>query len=210
MTETELAQAANSIYGLLVGPSLSLNELLRAAAIGCQTLESLAEDQIFLTTVGFLHQLQLKNQAGFYEITGATTHTLNYFRYFLNLEKQLLLSGGLRLELVEGLIGQAERLVEDIRLGTRDASYLQGTLYALRQKTCDLARNLRAIQEGQEQSLKKRARLLSIAYGVGGACLIVINASSPAFGDINLGDAGKAVSGAIGGVILEKAWDLLA
>jgi|GEM_PF-6959294 len=204
MTEAELAQAASNMYGLLVEPSVPLAELSKAALIGCQTLQGLVADQGFFDHVGFLSQLQMRYQNEFQSITGTKTRKLDHFRQFMSLERKLMVLGGLRVDLIDALTGQAERLIDEVRRGNRSISELHGTLFVLREKTCGLAEELLE----KRRSKMKRNKLLGIAYALGGATIITINASPATVGDITLSSAGMAVSGAVGAVIIEKAWDL--
>jgi hypothetical protein len=206
MSKEWLAQAANIMYKLLIEPFPTLNELRKAARIGCETLRDLVEDQQFFTQVNFLRQLQTENLTDFHKITEALT--IGHFRNFLSFEKELMRLGGLNPKLVEALISQAENLIEDIKYGAKSADELHGALFVLRQKTCSLEKELKENQQAEEQSDKRRARLLGIAYAVGGAALIGINASSAGIGVIGLSRAGKAFSGAVGGAIIDKAWGL--
>jgi len=207
MTETELVQAANGMFELLIEPPSTL-ELHRAATIGCETLRNLVKEQWLFEQIDFLGELQANNQAAFRDIAGAKYQTLDHFRYFLDLDKKLMLLAGLQPDLVSVLARQAENLIEEIRQGSKDAYELRNSLLVLRQKTCDLADELCRNQRAETHHHKKRAFLVGVVFAVGGAAVISINAAPTTIGGIGLSAAGMAVSGAVGGVLIDKAWDI--
>ncbi|MAT96418.1 MAG: hypothetical protein CL608_04675 [Anaerolineaceae bacterium] len=195
MNHLELINVTNNMHGLLTKYNPTREDMVEAAHIGCRTLRILADDVSF-----FANALKLKEFEQRYK--SELDYLVNDFHYFLTLERDLLLRGGLRKELVNALFSQAEKLLKEVRQGTYSMNVLRGTIVALRQKTCSLHEKLQT----QEERQRLHARLRGVAYGLGGAVIITMNSSPMAIAP--LGYAGMALSGALGSNFLAKGWDL--
>jgi hypothetical protein len=218
--EAYLIESVNQINGLLAksdaSPEKTSNYLLEAAAIGCRVLKQLVGDTTLNTAVeefadvriikGFLERTsdEYKRRQAKADEFRAIIEENEQFEAFLDLEREILIRGGLSRDIVNPLIASSRESVKEVRDRAKPPSEVIEAVRLLRDRACLLADDLirDAKEEGSWEHLKEKIK--KIMLGLGGAALIGLNASSLAT-SVGITAAGSAVSAAIGATVIQSA-----
>lgn len=207
MAADYLVAAANEMYLTLDSMGdVAPDDIAAAAERGCTAFRRLADDQDFRQYVRILSLRRTRDRAAFAEITGIATASLDHFLFFLTLEQEVMLKGGMEPDLINELTEQARLLVDSIRRWDGDADQLFTKIAQAREQACALATSLRQHQARQDTTRTALRRVGGGMFAVSGLAVVALNASS-AFP--HLSPAGTAVSGAVGDAIFSWGLDLL-
>ena len=208
MNTQYLIAAGNEMF-LLLSQQPGVEQLTRIASIACNALRRLAEDQEFYNDFRELVQRRDADRSAFASIIG----DLKHFVYgFQELERRLLIDGGVNAQLAEVLAEMAQALIQAIKYWQPNAADAwQGSPETLRQDVerirdavCDLENSLRQGAQEREQLLKQSRYLRRVTFAIGGALMVGLNASALAI-SLGLSAPGSAVSGAVGGALIGAA-----
>ncbi|SRR6266542_3247 len=219
--ETYLIESINQMNSLAVKseahPEQRQDCLLEAAVIGCRMLKQLSSDPDFESTlnefadVRIIRRLQQKASDldqrrerqlvnEFLTIIDDSTH----LEMFLELEREIMIRGGLTLDVVDSLVESMRQSVGSVRERAKPPAEIIDTTRVLRDRACTLANDL--VDQAQKDDWWDRAsqRVKRILLGLGGGALIGLNSGALAT-SVGLTAAGSAVSIAIGGAIISSA-----
>lgn len=218
--EDYLIKSINQMEDLLMKaeafPGQAPDCLLAAAVLGCRTLKELTGD-VNLNSVteefadvriikGFLDRASSeykRRQAKIDEFRSVIEES-DRFDDFLDLEREILIKGGLHRDTVEALIEASRESITEVRERAKPPSEVLEAARLLRDRACVLASDLieEARQQDRWEDIKERIR--KVILGLGGAALIGLNASSLA-ASVGITAALSVVSVGIGGAVVQSA-----
>jgi hypothetical protein len=209
--ETYLIEAANVMKLRLnqaeAHPEQAEDNLGEASVIGCDTLRRLSEDENFRQTLERMVETRTRIGQDFRIVTDDLAH----FEFFLGVERDLLVRGGLSEELADELIQECRNVLENVKRRQAAPREILDSVYSIRDRTCELSASLvqrrrEAIE--REREARERAqttRMLRRAVMViGGAAIVGINVSALA-ATLGVSAVGSAVSQALGSGIIGAA-----
>ncbi len=219
--EKYLIESVRQMHTLLVqcevNPQRNANCLVEASALGCLTLKRLCDDPDFHDVLDEFADVRListfiqKQSAKQKRIERkrinefrSIVENSDNFEMFLDLEKEVLLRGGVPAEVTELLIEASLETIEEIRARAKPPSEVMEIVRVLRDRACLVSADLKAkaIDESRWDGIKARIRKTTL--GIGGAALIGLNASALA-ATVGITSVGSVVSAALGGAVLSGA-----
>jgi hypothetical protein len=201
-----LSETANQMQVLCMGNEPEPQDMVKAAQMGCRATEQLEQDNNFFESVNLLSDRRREYDDAFRQIIS----DLNHLRNFLQVERQVMLKGGMSPQLVDTLMIKIEETFAMITQSRIDAERLRGGLQSIRYQACRLsdtmerAARMAAPQERQETARRTKRHLFFVLYTLGGAGIVLLN-TSPIAVQLGLSEAGSAVSGAIGSGLIGVA-----
>jgi|GEM_PF-4014723 len=202
METVYIVDAANRIFSLLSQTlEPSQEDLTKVFAIACNTLKQTAAQARVLEDLIKLEVWQEKYQA---ELKGIC-EDVDHFTYgFCKIEERLMILSGVSKEAVKSLLDKVKSMRECVTQSTTKAPKVLENITMLRDEVCNIAEQLRQFPIDQQEKREAMNKLRRIAYGIGGIAIIGINVSSFAT-MVGLSAPGAAVSGAVGGALIEEA-----
>ena len=204
MNTEYLVTAANEMFRLIVlNGEPSPEDILKAAHIGCETLNILLNDEDFFREAEELGRRKVGRQEReeFDYLTGDLAYFINHF---LKIERDILLAGGIDEELVNQLLENAKDSLQAIRNWDGDAEMLRWLITRLREEICHAEEALDEEQSRNEWRDRWRRRLKRATLAIGGAAIVGLDASALA-ATYGLSAPGTAVSAALGGALIGVA-----
>lgn len=201
-----LVNAANEMQMLSMGDEPEPENMVKAARMGCNAMQQLENDQHFFEAVALLGTRQQENNDAFQHIT----RDLDHLRYFLQVEREVMLKAGMSQQLIDTLMKKIDEVITLITQWRADAERLRGGLQSIRYQACRLSdsmeRSAREAErvEKQETIEKTKRQLPYVIYAVGGAAIVMLNVS-PIAAQLGLTAPGTAVSGAVGSALISAA-----
>lgn len=219
--EKYLVESTNRMDSLLAkcdaSPESERSLMSEAAAIGCRVLRRLCDDSELEDKLDLFADVRL-----------ITTHVQKYsardrrrertrvwefrsiiensdsFETFLQLEREVMIRGGLHMEVVDLLIAANYSALQAVKDRAKPPSEVIETTRTLRDRACILSSDLatKAVDESRLESFKEKVKHSML--GVGGAALVGLNVSALAT-SVGITTVGSAVSAALGGGIIQSA-----
>jgi len=218
--QTYLIESVQQMDALLLQSDLDKEPdqtLLKAAAIGCRTLGKLCEDPELPRT--FEQAADVRIIARFMEKASereqrASRQRVQEFRNiienpdrfneFLALERELLIKGGVPLDVVDLLIEASYRAVDEIKVRARPPEEMMSTVVLLRDRACLLFNDMKSNAADLERWGRLKGKIKLTVAGLGGIGLAGLNVSALAV-SMGITTVGSTVSTAIGGGIISGA-----
>src|SRR5215216_3335540 len=108
--ELYVIQGANQMNQLLIKTELTLQrqgeQIVEASVIGCRTLRQLVEDSDFRRTLGKMVDPRLGRDWSMTNEFKGILDNVDKFEYFLRLEHEVLVKGGIAVDLADRLVNQ--------------------------------------------------------------------------------------------------------
>lgn len=132
---------------------------------------------------------------------------LDHFKQFLEIERSILLTGGISTNLTKELIEHINQLSQELiifarsRIVTPEQIFI--TVENLKDQTCKLARQLRQERIKMDQVEQVKTKLKKVGWAIAGSSLVVLNVSLA--NQLGLNPGGAALSGILGAIFIDKA-----
>ena len=182
-----------------------IQDLAKAASIGCTTLQHIEHDDELFTDIERLQSLHWHHLDHFQSMLH---DTYKFSEEFLPQERKALLKAGLHSEIVEGLLSESFSLRNKAAQDYPSAETLRVQVLRLRQFTCPLAVALKEEVLSQIKKSKQKQVLSRVMWGIAGTAMIGVNAGGLAL-SAGLSTPVALVSGALGGAFVTKAVESL-
>ena len=199
-----LVTATNDMFVVLAhSPEPSQVELREAFTIGCKALKRLEGDDEFIEAISLLRKRRVAHIQDFKSIVTDVNH---FTQGFLEIERKVMLAAGLS----ENSWSYVSRFAREVRVHINEdrvnVDALRKAIAGLRSVACDIADQLHTTVQKAEEHKRARNTLGRVALGIGGAAVIGVNASVLA-ATVGLSTAGSAVSAAVGGGLITRAFE---
>lgn len=219
--ETYLVEDLKQINGLLLQADLTPDEcaehLRTAAAIGCRTLRKLCDDpelrqkleqfadvRIITSFMMKESEHEQRRRREILQEFKAIIENPEQFKAFLELERELLIKGGVPQEAVNLIIEAIHRALDDVKNRAKPPDEVIAAALLLRDRSCLLSDDLKASVADRKRWGNVRAKIKIVMIGIGGAAVIGLDVSALA-ASVGITTAGSTVSSAIGGGIISGA-----
>jgi hypothetical protein len=166
-----LIAATNDILKLGRNPSAS--ELRGVCMAGCRELTIMSDDDAFLALIDKYSASLSDNNTDVQRVLD----DLAAFGAFVQEELRTLTASGLDAQAAEALLGQAENVRQTTSRIRINPKTIQVGLYQLRDEVCDLV-NLFGDPVDTDRRRKTRTVLRRVAWVVGGATIVLVNATA--------------------------------
>jgi hypothetical protein len=213
--ETYLVESIKQMNALVIQADLSAEQhskcLTEAAAIGCRTLDKLCKDPELPQKLEqaadvriiarFMQRASEREQRRQRELVAEFRNIVEdpkNFEVFLELEREVMIRGGIPHEVVDLLIEASYRAVGEIKARAKPPEELSANIHVLRDRACLLFQDLKtdAVYKQKWGNIKSKIKIATV--GIGGAALIGLNLTALA-ASLGMTTVGSGVSASIGG-----------
>jgi hypothetical protein len=195
-----LVHATEAIIGtLLRHPDPSTEQLKELFTLACSALTKVRDDPDFITDV----TLVIRHRDENFNTFRAAINDLEHFnKGFMEVERKMLINHGISETVARDLVEAGKRLRNTIRDWKDKADDILDDVSVLRDRSCNIARELGNIEQPQERRQTLKRTLRRAGYGTAGALIIGINAANDL---MTLTLIGIALSGGFGAALIAPA-----
>lgn len=191
--------------------------LLEAAAIGCRVLGKLCNDPELPQKLEqaadvriiarFMQKASEREQRTQRELVAEFRRIIEnpeHFESFLELEREILMKGGMPYDVVGLLIEASYKALEEVKARAKPPEELSASVHLLRDRVCLLFQDLKADTREKQRWGNIKSKIKIAMVGVGSVAMIGLNLSALA-ASLGMTTVGSGISSSIGGGIVSGA-----
>jgi len=219
--ETYLVESIKQMNALVIQSDVSAEQhskcLMEAAAVGCRTLGKLCKDPELQQKLEqavdvriiarFMERASEREKRRQRELVAEFRNIVenpDNFEAFLELEREVLIKGGIPYEAVDLLIEASYRVLDEVKARAKPPEELSANVHLLRDRACLLFHDLEtnAIDKERWGNIKSKIKIAMV--GIGGGAMIGLNLSALA-ASLGMTTVGSGISTSIGAGIVSGA-----